>query len=89
MNDDILVAFEFTNGVLSIRCNGNTLVVAGKGASWPQQVTIAAGELRKLPKRLMDEEVCLFVGDTHLSIGNRSYVRVMNGTDRPRDQGNR
>jgi hypothetical protein len=75
--DEMPVVFEFREDVLSLRCDGDLIVTTATGASWPEQVTTSAGELRELPKRLMSESVCVFVGATHLGIGNRSYARII------------
>jgi hypothetical protein len=79
--DDVPVVFEFKDAVLSIRCNGNSIVVPGLGVSWPNQATILARELRTLPKRLMTENVCVLVDASHLRIGNSFYNLATNVTD--------
>jgi hypothetical protein len=79
--DDVPVIFEFKDAVLSLRCNGNSIVVPGLGVSWPNQATILARELRTLPKRLMTENVCVLVDASHLRIGNSFYNLATNVTD--------
>jgi hypothetical protein len=81
MPDDMPVEFEFKDGVLSIRCNGNTMVTAATGASWPDQVTVQVRELRTLPKRLMSKEICLLVEASHLKIGNSFHQLSTNAAD--------
>ena len=77
------VTFGFMDDILSISWGDQRTVVSAKGKPWPQSVVISSHDLRTLPKRLIGDEICILVGDTHLSIGNRSFPRTINDGSEP------
>jgi hypothetical protein len=77
-SDDVLVRFTYADGVLSVECDDEKFVASATGLEWPLPIAVRAGGLRELPKRLMSEEICILVDDTHLGIGTRRYGRVAN-----------
>ena len=71
--DDAAVIFGFDGSVLSICCEGEFIVLAGQGPPWTIRFKVAAGALRLLPKRLMEERVGLSIWQSHLSLGRWLY----------------
>jgi hypothetical protein len=49
---DALIWFNYADGVLSMKCDEERIVVSAKGVSWLKPIAIPADELRDLPKRL-------------------------------------
>ena len=80
----MLIGFE--DGVLSIQGAGKMIVLPAEGMSWPRQVTIPAANLRRLPKRLMREQISVSVWDLCLWIDRYSYVGVVDVTPRQSSQ---
>jgi len=72
--DDVDVVFGFDGSVLSIRCDGKVIALAGEGSPWTVRFKVAAGTLRRLPKRLMGGRVGLSIWQSHLSLGSWLYA---------------
>ncbi len=74
--DETYIRLEYANGVLSIMCDEEHLVLSAKGLSWPNAICVRADEFRRdFPKRLRSEEIAFVVGDTHLQIGTKLIRR--------------
>jgi hypothetical protein len=65
--DATVVRFGFADDVFSIRADDDVIASAASGESWPEAITLLASELRKLPRRLPDSEVCILVSPEHLT----------------------
>ena len=74
VGDDAPVVVGFENGVLSIQCAGKAIALPGEGLSWPQRVTIPAGQLRHLPKRFMRQVISVSVWESRLCIDRWYYA---------------
>ncbi len=73
VSDDAAVTFQFDGGVLTIRCAGKPIAMAGEGDPWPRSYAVEAGSIRKLPTRLMQENVEISIWERSLVVGNRRY----------------
>jgi hypothetical protein len=73
LSDDADVAFSFDGSVLSIRCDGKVVALAGEGVPWTVRFKVLAGSLRQLPKRLMRDTIEIAIWESRLSIANWSY----------------
>jgi len=73
VSDDAAVTFQFDGGVLTIRCAGKPIPMAGEGDPWPRSYAVEAGSIRELPTRLMQENVEISVWERSLVVGNRRY----------------
>jgi hypothetical protein len=73
--DATVVQFHFAGNILSIRVDNHVIATGGSGNSWPETVTVLAAELRKLPRRIPKDEVCILVSPEHLQIGNSYFLR--------------
>jgi hypothetical protein len=71
--DDTDVLFNFDGYVLSIKCDGKVIALAGQGVPWGVSFKVPAGALRRLPKRLMREDIGISIWESSISIGNRTY----------------
>lgn len=81
MGDEAPVLLDFKDRVLSILCAGKVIALPGEGASWTHQVMIPAGNLRHLPKRLLNKEVSVAVWESRLSIDRCSFAGVVEVAD--------
>lgn len=77
--DDADVEFSFDGSVLSIKCDGKVIALAGQGVPWGVSFKVPVGALRRLPKRLMHEDIGISIWESTLSIGNRSYPGTLDG----------
>jgi hypothetical protein len=77
--DDAYVVFSFDGSVLSIRCDGRVIALAGEGPPWAVRFKVAASVLRRLPKRLMRENVGVSVWESRLSLGHWTYPGTIEG----------
>jgi hypothetical protein len=77
--DDANVVFSFDGSVFSIRCDGQLIVLAGRGAPWTVTFSVLAGKLRRLPRRLMHENIEISIWESRISIANWTYVGVLEG----------
>jgi len=77
VDDETLVLIGFKDGTLSIQGPGDKMVLPANGTSWPQQVTIPAGSLRPLAKRLMSDPVSVSIWESCLIIDRRRYPGVV------------
>jgi len=71
--DDAKVAFAFDGSVFSMRCGGEFIALAGRGAPWTVGFGVRAGSLRHLPKRLKHEKIQISIWESHIEFGNRIY----------------
>jgi hypothetical protein len=77
--DDADVLFSFDGSVLSIKCDGKVIALAGEGEPWGVSFKVRAGALRRLPKRLMRKDVGISIWESNISIGNRAYPGTPDG----------
>jgi hypothetical protein len=77
--DEADVVFSFDGSVLSIRCDGRVIALAGEGPPWAVRFKVAASVLRRLPKRLMQENVGVSVWESRLSLGHWTYAGTLEG----------
>jgi hypothetical protein len=77
VDDGAPVKFEFDGKVLSIRCGDELIVMACDGQTWPTSYAIPAGKLRRLPKRLMRERVCIHIWRSQLTIDRVMYEGIV------------
>jgi hypothetical protein len=77
--DDVDVVFGFDGSVLSIRCDGKVIALAGNGSPWTVHFKVQASALRRLPKRLMGAHVGLSLWESRLTIGSWVYYGTLEG----------
>jgi len=77
--DDVDVVFSFDGSVLSIRCDGKVIALAGEGSPWTVRFKVAAGTPRRLPKRLMGGRVGLSICESRLRPGSWVYEGALDG----------
>lgn len=80
--DDAAVRFDFADNIFSIRTDNDVIATGGKGIFWPETVTVLVSELRKLPRRIPRDEVCILVSPKHLNIGTSYFLRDPKEGDR-------
>ena len=68
-DDAAAVRFSFDGSVLTIRCSGQAVPMSATGKAWLAHFEIPAGKLRRLPKRLMQDELEVSVHKGRLHIG--------------------
>ena len=66
--DNVPVVFYFDGSVLSIRCEGQIIALAGQGLPWAVRFSTKAGEFRRLPRRFKREHVELSIWESKLTI---------------------
>lgn len=71
-----VVTFGFDGEVFSAWIAGERLAVPANGEPWSERFTIASSHLRRLPKRLMHEEIVFDVWNESLGIGSWRYRGV-------------
>lgn len=71
--DDVNVIFSFDGSVLSIRCDGELIALAAQGTPWTVRFSVHAGNLRRLPGRLMGESIGISIWERRLCIANWTY----------------
>lgn len=74
---DTPIVFEFDGEVLTIRCAGSRIAAAGTGEAWPHRYSVPAHNLRKLPRRLMQNPMEISVWESALSIAHHRYSGVV------------
>jgi len=79
-NATVTVSFDGT--ICKISCEEVVFPLPAEGNPWEDAYAIAAGQLRKLPKRLMREKVVIAVWKERLSIANCGYSGVYNVSDK-------
>lgn len=82
-NAESLVEFSFDGRILSFHRPNWVVPVPGAGAEWPLVYHIRAGNLARLPSRLMREQIEISVWNGSLTLGNRCYCGAIAGGDLP------
>jgi hypothetical protein len=77
--DATAVHFDFSDNVFSIRTDNDVIAIGGKGQSWPETVAVLASELRKLPRLIAKDEICILALPGHLQIGTSYFPRSHSG----------
>lgn len=75
--DDTPIMFDFDGEVLTIRCADSRIAAAGTGDAWPHKYSIPAQNLRKLPRRLMQNPIEISVWESALLIAHHRYSGVV------------
>jgi hypothetical protein len=75
-DDSAEVTFSFFDGVFTIRCGDSVVAFPANGESWSHRYSIPAGQLRSLPKRLMDELIEISIWNEKLNIARHGYEGV-------------
>jgi len=76
MQDEMLVVFQFDGEILKIIAADNFIAMPAQGKGWPNLYSIVAGNLRLLPKRLMNPMVDFSIWESRLLIDRNSYRDV-------------
>jgi len=71
--DDDITTFSFEGEILKVLCNNNTFVVSGLGKDWEQIATVKTKSLDSLPKRILTEDVHIYISGNELTIGNINF----------------
>jgi hypothetical protein len=79
--DATAVHFDFADNAFSIRTDNDVIATGGKGSSWPETVTVLASELRKLPRRIPRDDVCILMSPKHIQIGTSYFLRSLKEGD--------
>jgi hypothetical protein len=66
--EDGIVVFSFDGSVFSIRCDNKVIAFPGEGLPRGVCFKVRAGELRRLPKRLMHDHIALSIWQSRLAI---------------------
>lgn len=74
--DHTRVVFSFDGKALSIQVGEALTTVHATGDLWSGHYSLSAGQLRALPKRLMDDPVCFSIWRDELRIGRNSYAGI-------------
>ena len=72
-DDAASVEFSFDGSVLLIRCFGQVVAMSASGKAWATQFVLPVGKIRRLPKRLMQDEIEVAVHEGRLHIGPSSF----------------
>jgi hypothetical protein len=73
LTDSAPVVFSFDGSVLSIRFDGEAVALPGEGFPWAVRFSVKAGDLRRLPKRLMSECLGVEIWESRLRIDRWVY----------------
>jgi hypothetical protein len=79
LTDEAKVIFSFDGSVFSIRCDGELIALAVEGTPWTVSFGVHAGDLRRLPRRLMHEHVSVSIWESRIRVGSRSYPGTAQG----------
>ncbi len=77
--DDADVLFSFDGSVFTIKCDGKVIALAGEGVPWGVSFKVRAGALRRLPTRLMRENIGISIWESSIRIWNRTYPGTIGG----------
>jgi hypothetical protein len=77
VQDDTSVTFSFDGGVFKICCLDFICAMPAKGNPWKQSFMIKTGSIRRLPNRLVGEQIEVSIHDSALFIGRRRYNGII------------
>ncbi len=77
LSDNAGIVFSFDGSVLSIRCDKKVIALAGKGSPWAVRFKVEARTLRRLPKRLMCEDIGVSIWESCITLGNWTYTGTL------------
>ena len=77
LSDNAGIVFGFDGSVLSIRFDKKVIAFPGEGLPWAVRFRMEARTLRQLPKRLMREEICVSIWESHITLGNYTYAGTL------------
>jgi hypothetical protein len=71
--DPASIVFSFDGSVLTIRCDKQVIALPGEGSPWGVRFKVEAGTLRRLPKRLMRQDIGVSIWESRITHSNCSY----------------
>jgi len=77
--DDAGIVFSFDGSVFSIRFEKKVIALPGKGSPWAVRFRVEARTLRRLPKRLMHEDIGVSIWESRITLGNCTYAGTLEG----------
>jgi hypothetical protein len=72
-DDASQVLCGFDGNILKIICAGEVIALPAEGTAWGKQFAVPVGELRRLPKKMMDSSVEVSIRKNRLFIGRNCY----------------
>jgi hypothetical protein len=75
--DDAGVVFRFDGSVLSIRCGKQVIALPVEGSPWAVRFRVEAKALRRLPKRLIREDIAVSIWESRITLGNWVYAGTL------------
>jgi hypothetical protein len=75
--DSAAIVFSFDGSMLYIRFDGKVVALPGEGSPWVVGFKVNAGQLRRLPKRLMHECIYLSIRESRLTIERQIYDGII------------
>jgi hypothetical protein len=79
LTDQSKIIFSFDGSVFSIRCDQELIALAAEGTRWTVSFGVHAGDLRRLPRRLMHEHVSVSIWESRIRVGSQSYPGTVQG----------
>jgi hypothetical protein len=73
VSDTAAIVFSFDGSLLSIRFDKKVIALPGEGSPWAVRFRVEAGALRRLPKRLMREDIGISIWESRITLGNCTY----------------
>ena len=67
------IVFRFDGSVLSIPLNKPVIALLAEGAPWAVCLRVEARTLRRLPRRLMREDIGVSIWESRITLGNHKY----------------
>jgi hypothetical protein len=77
LSDNACIVFSFDGSVLAIRVNKKVIALPGEGSPWAVCFRVEAGTLRRLPTRLMREDINVSIWESHIALGNYTYAGTL------------
>jgi len=83
--DHAPIMFRFDGSLLFIRCGDKVIALPGEGVPWAVRFRVAAGTLRRLPRRLRLETVPVSIWESRISLGLWTFEGTLEqfGTTHP------
>jgi hypothetical protein len=73
LSDNSSIVFSFDGSVLTIRFDKKVIALPGEGSPWTVRFRVEARTLRRLPKRLMREDIGVSIWESRITLGNWTY----------------
>jgi len=73
LSDNAGIVFRLDGSLLSIRLNKKVIALPAEGSPWAVCFRVGARTLRRLPRRLIREDIGVSIWESHITLGNHKY----------------